>query len=157
MFQRMSQFQLAEYNIGRLVHPLDNTESAEFLAALEPINALAEATPGFVWRLKDDDGHSSSFVAGPDADDPLLIVNYSIWADLESLQHFIYKSGHGSYMRRRREWFVPSTQASTVCWWISANTTPELSDAHARLIHLRDHGPSETGWPLNKPIPAPQL
>jgi hypothetical protein len=151
----MSLFQLAEFNIARLTHPLDDAESAEFVAALEPVNAIAEATPGFVWRLKDDDGQSSTYVTMPEIDDPLTIVNYSIWADLESLQHFVTRSGHGAYLRRRRDWFEPTDGPSTVCWWIPAGTIPDLSDAHRRLVHLRDNGPSETGWPLNSPMPAP--
>lgn len=150
----MSQHHLAEFNIARLTHPLDDVESAEFVAALDPINALAEATPGFIWRLKDDEGQSSSYVTMPEIDNPLVIVNFSVWADLESLQHFVNKSGHGSYLRRRRDWFEPSNGPSTVCWWIPADTIPDLSDAYRRLIHLAENGPSETGWPLNKPIPA---
>jgi hypothetical protein len=125
------------------------------VAALEPINAIAEATPGFVWRLKDDDGQSSTYVTMPEIEDPLTIVNYSIWADLESLQHFVTLSGHGAYLRRRRDWFEPSDGQSTVCWWIAEGTIPDLSDAHRRLVNLNKNGPSESGWPLNKPIPAP--
>lgn len=150
----MPQHHLAEFNIARLTHPLDDVESAEFVAALDPINALAEATPGFIWRLKDEEGQSSSYVTMPEIDNPLVIVNFSVWADLESLQHFVNKSGHGSYLRRRRDWFEPSDGPATVCWWIPANTIPDLSDAYRRLIHLAENGPSETGWPLNKPIPA---
>jgi hypothetical protein len=151
----MSQFQLAEFNIARLTHPLDDAESAEFVAALEPVNAIAEATPGFVWRLKDDDGQSSTYVTMAEIDDPLTIVNYSIWADLESLQHFVTRSGHGAYLRRRRDWFEPADGPSTVCWWIPAGTIPDLSDAHRRLVHLGDNGRSEIGWPVNNPMPAP--
>jgi hypothetical protein len=151
----VSDHQLAEFNIARLLHSLDDAETAEFVAALEPINAIAEATPGFVWRLQDDDGQSSSYVRLPGKDDPLVIVNYSIWADLDSLQHFVNRTGHASYLRRRRDWFEPADGPSTVCWWIPAGTIPDLSDAHARLLHLRKNGPSENGWLLNKPIDAP--
>ena len=151
----MSDHQLAEFNIARLSHSLDDAQTAEFVAALEPINAIAEATPGFVWRLQDDDGQSSSYVRLPGMDDPLVIVNYSIWADLDSLQHFVNRSGHASYLRRRREWFEPADGPSTVCWWIPAGTIPDVSDAYGRLLHLRDNGRSENGWPLNKPMDAP--
>ena len=157
MFAFVSDFQLAEFNIARLSHPLDDVESAEFVAALEPVNAIAEATPGFVWRLTDDVGLSSTYVTMPEIDDPLVIVNCSVWADLESLQHFVTKSGHGSYLRRRRDWFEPPEGPSTVCWWIPADIIPDLSDAHRRLVHLRENGPSETGWPLTKPVPAPTI
>jgi hypothetical protein len=151
----MDGFHVAQLNIGRLHHELDSQESAEFKAALGPINALAEATPGFVWRLVDDDGQSSSYVRLPGEHDPLMIVNMSVWEDLASLEHFMYRSGHASYLRRRREWFERSEAATSVCWWIPAGELPDLADAHHRLLHLRDHGPTEVGWPVKQPASAP--
>ena len=150
----MDGFHLAQLNVGTLHHALDSEETAEFQAALDPINALAEATPGFVWRLVDDDGQSSSYVRLPGDDDPLSIVNMSVWADLESLKHFMFKSGHATYLRRRVEWFERSPVATSVCWWIPAGEIPDLADAYRRLLHLREHGPTATGWPVNSPIDA---
>ena len=89
----MAHMHVAQLNIGRLHHSLDAEETAEFTAALGPINALAEATPGFVWRLVDDDGLSSSYVRLPGEYDPLAIVNMSVWAELDALKHFMYRSG----------------------------------------------------------------
>jgi hypothetical protein len=146
---------LAQYNVGRLNHPLDHAETAEFVAALEPINALAEASPGFVWRLQDEAGASSSYVSVEGIDDPLLIVNYSIWTDIDSLKHFMYKSGHASYLRRRREWFQPSSEATMVCWWIPAGTIPDVNEAQRRLDLLRVKGPSAEAWPPNDPHTPP--
>ncbi len=153
----MSDFHLAQYNVGRIRSPLDHPNVAEFIAALDPINALAEASPGFVWRLTGEDGQSSSYVEVDGIDDPLLIVNYSIWNDLDSLKHFIHRSGHMAYLRRRLEWFEHSEEATSVAWWIPAATIPEVSEAHRRLIHLRELGPTATGWPLTKPWPRPGL
>jgi len=146
---------LAELNVARLHEPLDHEGTAEFVAALEPINALAEASPGFVWRLTDDEGQSSSYVSLPENEDPLVIVNYSIWTDLESLKSFMYKTGHSGFLRRRREWFERLDEAATVCWWIPAGTIPDLAEAYARLQDLRSVGPTERGWPLSNPFPAP--
>ena len=148
----MDGVHIAQLNIGRLHHSLDSEETAEFNAALGPINALAEATPGFVWRLVDDDGQSSSFVRLPGEGDPLMIVNMSVWSDLESLEHFMYRSGHSSYLRRRREWFERSEVATSVCWWIPVGEIPDLADAHRRLLHLREHGPTVEGWPVKHPV-----
>lgn len=148
-------FHLAEFNIARLTHPLDAAETAEFVAALDPINAIAEATPGFVWRLTDDEGQSSTYVTVEEIDDPLTIVNYSIWTDLESLKHFVVRSGHGAYLRRRKEWFDAPTGPTTVCWWIPAGTIPSVKEANVRLTELREQGPSERGWPMNRPMPKP--
>jgi hypothetical protein len=146
---------LAELNVARLRRPLDAPEAAEFVASLDPINVIAETTPGFIWRLTDDDGRPSSFIPIPGLDDPLVIVNYSIWRDLESLKHYVYKSGHASYLRRRNDWFEPTAEASVVCWWTPAGVIPDLADAYARLQDLRNCGPSDRGWPLNKPIDPP--
>jgi Domain of unknown function (DUF3291) len=151
----VTAFHLAELNIARLLRPLEHEETAEFVAALDPINAIAEGTPGFVWRLTDDEGNSSSYVRLPGVDDPLLIVNYSIWEDLESLRHFMYRSGHSSYLRRRREWFEPSVEASLACWWTPAGTIPDLVEAYRRLQRLRRVGPSPEAWPLTDPQPPP--
>lgn len=148
-------FHLAELNVARLRRPLDAPENAEFVAALEPINALAEATAGFVWRLTDDDGQSSSYVTLPEIGDPLVIVNYTIWQDLTSLRHFVRRSGHGMYLRRRREWFERPAAATTVCWWTPAGTIPGAGDAYRRLEQLRRHGPSVDGWPIDQPHAAP--
>jgi Domain of unknown function (DUF3291) len=152
---RVTAYHLAEINVARLLRPLEHEETAEFVAALEPINAIAERTPGFVWRLTDEEGNSSSYVSLPGVDDPLLIVNYSIWEDLESLRHFMYRSGHSSYLRRRREWFEPPTEPTLACWWTLAGTIPELGEAYQRLQRLRRDGVSPEAWPLTDPQPSP--
>lgn len=152
----MATYHLAQLNLGLFRAPLDAEEMAEFTAALDPINAIAEATPGFIWRLKDDDGGSSSFVDVPGADDPLWAPNMSVWRDLESLKHFMYKSGHASYLRRRSEWFQKPDRPINVLWWIAEGEIPTLADAVKRLDYLTDNGPSDYGWPLTKPQPKPE-
>lgn len=146
---------LAQMNVARLRHPLDAAETAEFVTALAPINLLAETSPGFIWRLQDEGGASSSYVAPPQIDDPLLIVNYSIWTDLESLRHFVSKSGHVQYLRRRREWFEVPAEESTVCWWIEPGTVPSVEEAYDRLLGLRAHGSSSAGWSFRHPVEPP--
>ncbi|TPW11752.1 MAG: hypothetical protein FD127_3046 [Acidimicrobiaceae bacterium] len=149
---------LAEFNIARLHHPLDAEQNAEFVAALEPINAIAEATPGFVWRLTAESGASASYVDVAEIDDPNVIVNFSIWEDLESFRHFLTKSGHGAYLRRRRDWFETPTEANVVCWWIDEGDHPTVAEALARLCTLRVSGPTEQGWPLTHPfVPRPPM
>lgn len=146
---------VAQLNVARLLNPLDHERTAAFVAALGPINELAESSEGFVWRLTDDEGASSSYVSVEGIDDPLMIVNYSIWEDVDSLRQFVYRTVHTDYMRRRREWFERPIEAYSVCWWIPAGSVPSVADAYARLHHLRAHGPSETGWSLNRPLPPP--
>ncbi len=151
----MSEYHLGQINVAHLHHPLDHDETAEFVAALDPVNEVAESCDGFIWRLRDEDGQSSSYVPVDGIDDPLLIVNYSIWRDPESLEHFVFETGHAGFLRRRREWFERSDQPATACWWIPAGTIPSVSDAYRRLQHLREHGPTAQAFPLNRPHPPP--
>ena len=130
---------LAEFNIARLRAPLEADDNAEFVAVLDAVNRIAEVSPGFVWRLTSDDDRSASYVQV--YDDPLLIVNFSVWTDLDSLRHYVYRSGHGAYFRRRKEWFDDSGSA-LVCWWIPASEIPSTDEAVARLARLEREGPS---------------
>lgn len=149
------KYHLAQLNVARLHQPLDHADTAEFVEALDSVNALAESSPGFVWRLTDDGGQSSSYVRLPGEDDPLSIVNYSIWEDLDTLREFVFKTAHVDYLRRRREWFEKPAEPSTVLWWTPAGTIPTLEEASERLRALRADGPTAEGWTLNTSFPAP--
>ncbi len=150
-----TDWHLAQLNLGLFNAPLDSPEMAPFADALDRINALAEASPGFVWRLMTDDGSSSSYVDVPGTDDPLIASNLSVWTDLESLWAFMYRTDHVAYLRRRTEWFRHSDQPLTVAWWTPAGMVPTLAEACARLDHFRAHGPSDLGFALGKTIPEP--
>ncbi len=151
----MAVHHLAQINVATLHHPLDAPQTAEFVEALAPINAIAEASPGFVWRLTDDSGASSSYVDLPGADDPLLIVNFSVWTDVASLRAFMYDTDHVTYLRRRGEWFVRVAEVTSACWWIPAGTIPEVGDGYRRLLHLRANGSSDEAWTLGRPLDPP--
>ena len=109
---------------------------AEFVAALDGVNRLAERSPGFVWRHASGLGH-----AGVTDDDPLLVINVSVWRSYQSLHDFTYRTRHGHYVRRRREWFDRVPQPSTVLWWVDTGETPTPDEALARLRLLRRYGP----------------
>ena len=146
-------FHLAQINIARLRFGLEDERMAEFVAVLEPINRIAEITPGFVWRLKSDDGRSATYAAH--AFDPDVIVNYTIWESLEALKHFTYQSGHGSYFRRRLEWFVPLGKPTTAMWWVPAGEVPSVEEAKRRYDHLVEHGPSAFAFGFRDEIVPP--
>ena len=148
------QYHLAQINIARLRFGLDDPQMAEFVAVLEPINQIAEITPGFVWRQKADDGRSGSYVEHPFAPD--ILVNFSVWENTDALKHFTYQSGHGSYFRRRLDWFVPLEKPGMAMWWIPAGHTPTLPEAKVRYDHLLEHGPSEYAFGFKDDFPAPQ-
>ncbi len=145
------RWHLAEFNIARLKAPLDDAENAEFVAVLEAVNTIAEVSPGFVWRLTSDDDRSSSYVKV--FDDPLLIVNFSVWTDVDTLKHFTYRSGHGAYFRRRREWFEEGS-SRLVCWWTPRGHIPTVDDAVARLDRLTSLGPTPEAFTFATTFPA---
>lgn len=130
---------VAQLNVARAMAPLDSPRLRDFMTALDAINALAEGSPGFVWRLKSESGNATDIKVG---DDPNLIVNMTVWATVESLFDFVYRSAHTKVMARRRDWFERPVEAYQVLWWIPAGHCPTIDEAFARLDHLRRHGPS---------------
>jgi hypothetical protein len=143
---------LAQVNIGRLVAPQGDRRVAPFFAALDRVNALAEAAPGFVWRLKDDSGNATGIRHAPD---PLLVVNMSVWTDAESLFDFVYRSAHTPVMARRREWFTRFEGAYQALWWIAAGALPTVNDALSRLWLLDQYGPGADAFTFKTRFPPP--
>lgn len=148
----MAGWHLAQVNIGRLVAPEGDPRVQPFFDALDTVNALAEASPGFVWRLTGDGNNATDIQATPD---PLLIPNMSVWADAESLFAFVYRSAHTPVMARRRDYFERFDGVYQALWWIPAGTVPTLSDAFARLWMLERFGPTPHAFTFKAQFPAP--
>lgn len=146
---------LAQLNVGYLKAPIEDPSMQGFVDGLNPINAIADAHPGFIWRLQGDDGESSTYVAIPGVDDPTIAVNFSVWSDLASLKDFMYQTGHVDFLRRRIEWFTKPPEISTILWWVPKGTIPTLEDAWSRLMTVRAEGPSQVGWTLRRPMDPP--
>jgi hypothetical protein len=146
---------LAQFNVGRLHEPLDHPDTAEFVAALGPINELAESAPGFVWRLTDESGQSSSYVRADD--DPLVVINLSVWKSPDDLYDFVFRSAHTEFLRRRREWFSRMKEAILVCWWVPAGHVPSVDEALDRLDRLRRDGVSDDAFTLRDRRPRPSF
>ena len=132
---------LAQINIGRLIAPIDDPLIADFVNQLDEINALAESSPGFVWRLKDDDSNDATHISV--FDDPLIIVNMSVWETVEDLKNFVFKSAHVQVFRDRARWFEKMSEAYMALWWIPVGVYPTAEEGRDRLLHLREHGESE--------------
>jgi hypothetical protein len=147
----MSRYQLAQFNVAALKAPLESPVMADFVANLARINALAERSPGFVWRLEEDGGDATSYRPLGDG----TLVNMSVWADVKSLNTYVYQSDHVQIMRRRREWFERMPEASLVLWWVIAGHRPSLDEAIARLKLLREKGPTPEAFHFGKAYGAP--
>jgi hypothetical protein len=145
--------QLAQINIARLRHPEGDGRVADFFANLDRINGAAERMPGFIWRLKDDSGDATAIQV---YDDPMIIVNMSVWQDVESLERFVWQTVHANIYRRKSDWFEPMSKPHFAMWWIDAAIMPTAEEGRRRLDHLHENGPSEHafGW---ESVPAAKL
>ncbi|MEU0163434.1 DUF3291 domain-containing protein [Streptomyces sp. NPDC006261] len=149
---RGGRHELAQVNIARLRSPLGSPQLKDFVAGLDPVNAVADQAEGFVWRLRSDSGNATDV---PVFGDAWLIVNMSVWRDAEALTGFMYAGQHRELMSRRREWFEQVREAMTALWWVPAGERPTVADAEERLLHLREHGPTERAFTLRTRFPAP--
>lgn len=143
----MTDHHLAEFNVARLREPLDAPAMVEFLALFEPINALADSAPGFVWRLTDGEGDDATAIR-PYGDD--IIINLSVWESREALWNFAYRSAHLDVMRRRREWLLRMAEPYFVMWWVPVGYVPPLEEARERLAMLRREGPGPEAFTYRK-------
>ena len=139
--------ELAQVNVARMRGALDSPQMQGFLTALDPVYRMAEASSGFVWRLRDGHGHAA--VTRVDGSS-LLVVNVSVWASYEQLHAFVYRSQHGGFVRRRTRWFLPTTQPSTALWWVPAGERPTAEEALDRLAFLRSHGPTPRAFSVRR-------
>jgi hypothetical protein len=146
----MARYELAQMNVARLRAPLDSPQLADFVGALDRINAIADGSPGFVWRLQDDSGNATAL--HPMGED--IIVNMSVWQDPRSLQAFVYRSDHVGVMKRRREWF-DKMDLYLVLWWVPGGHRPTTEEGITRMNLLRSRGPSADAFSFGKLFPAP--
>jgi hypothetical protein len=142
---------IAQMNVATTLYDLDDPRIADFMNSLDRINALAEATPGFVWRLKGEGNNATDLKV---TDDPRFIVNMSVWRSLEALFDYVYRSDHRSIMVRRREWFAKPIGLYQVLWWVQEGTLPTVAEGLARLRHLSDHGPTSSAFTFKALFPA---
>ena len=148
----MSGYHLAQINIARMLAPIDNAVMADFVAQLPPINALADGSPGFVWRLQTESGDATSVKV---YDDDMIIVNLTVWENVEALREFAYKSSHAGVMRDRKKWFEKFDGPYFAMWWVSVGHIPTPQEAKERLEHLREHGDSLYAFSFKNIFPAP--
>lgn len=138
----MSAYELAQLNIALMKERLASPRMADFVANLDRINALAESSPGFVWRLQMEEGDATALRSlGEDT-----LVNASVWRDVESLTKYVYGSAHVEIMRRRKEWFEGMREAYVVLWWVPRGHRPNVSEAIAKLELLRAKGPTKDAF-----------
>jgi len=136
---------LAELNIGHFRHPTSDARMAGFMDNLDRVNAVAERSDGFIWRLKDESGNATSLRPFPDPD---MAVNLSVWRDAESLEHYVWNTVHKQFYAKRAEWFQLMDAHHLVMWWVEEGHVPTPDEAKERLDHVQVNGDSDFafGW-----------
>jgi len=148
----MRDYHIAQINIARMLAPLTDPIMAEFVGQLAPINALADQSPGFVWRLQSESGDATSIRA---YDDVFIIVNLTVWESVDALREYVYKSAHYDVLRERKRWFEKFDGAYYALWWVPAGHYPSTQEAKERLDHLRDHGDTAYAFSFKHVFPKP--
>jgi hypothetical protein len=138
---------LAQVNISRMLAPIDSPLMEGFVSNLDRINALAEASEGFIWRLRDETNNATSIRI---FDDDFLIVNMSVWKNMEALYQFVYRSNHLEMIRQRREWFEKMPEMHLALWFVPAGHLPTVAEATERLTYLRNNGETPFAFTLKK-------
>lgn len=149
----MAEYHLAQINIAQARDEMTSETMHGFASRLDEINQLAEYSPGFIWRLQDDSGDATSIQA---FDDPMLIINISVWSDVESLKQFVYRSVHVDLIRDRDAWFHKIPQMHQALWWVPAGHTPSVEEGKAVLERLQAEGPSPEAFTFARAYPPPE-
>jgi len=147
------KYQLAQINIAKAKAPLDSPIMQGFVEQLDHINALAENSPGFVWRLKTEEGDATAIQA---FEDELLIVNMSVWESLESLKEYVYSGDHLTVLKNKKSWFEKPTSPMLALWWVPAGHRPTLESAKIALRMLEEKGSSPEAFTFAQPYPEPE-
>lgn len=146
------KYYLAQINIALMKAPLEDPIMNEFAMALDEVNTVAEQSPGFVWRLKTSSGNATDIRA---YSDPKMLVNVSVWQSVEQLKVYVYKSLHGDFFIRRRNWFQKYQGEHFAMWWIRCGHLPTVEEAKAKLEYLELYGDSPESFTFAKPYLAP--
>jgi hypothetical protein len=146
----MPNYHIAQINIGRVVAPVEDPVMAGFVSRLDELNALADRSPGFVWRLQTSAGNATYFRP---YDDDRILMNMSVWETVESLRHYVYRTVHAELLRHRHEWFEKFAGTYLALWWVPAGHIPGIDEAKKRIAHLEAHGPTEFAFTFKKVFP----
>jgi hypothetical protein len=148
----MPDWHIAQMNVGTVRYPTDDPRIADFMNRLDEINALADASPGFIWRLQSEQGNATDIIL---TQNPLFLVNMSVWQNVEALFEFVYRTSHQGVMAKRRNWFERPTGPYQVLWWIPAGATPTAQEGLERLSYLERHGPTPQAFTFREKFGPP--
>src|SRR5215208_3797659 len=148
----MPECHIAQINIARMLAPIDDPVMTDFVVQLPPINALADHSPGFVWRLQSESGDATSIKV---YDDEFIIVNLTVWENVDALREYVYKSAHHGVLRDRKRWFKKFDGPYYALWWVPARQLPSIEEGKERLDYLRQHGDTSYAFSFKHVFPKP--
>jgi hypothetical protein len=146
----MAKYQIAQVNIGRMKGPLEDPVMSGFVARLDEINAVADRSPGFVWRLQTAEGNATYLRP---YDDDRVLFNMSVWETIEALRNYVYRSSHTELLRQRQQWFEKFEGVTAALWWVPAGHFPGVDEAKKRLAHLEKHGQTQFAFTFKTTFP----
>ena len=146
-----TKYHIAQVNMGRIKAPLDDARMAGFMSRLDEINALADGSPGFVWRLQTNDGNATYFRPYPE--DEHILLNMSVWETIEALKDYVYRTAHAELLRNRHEWFENFRGAYMALWWVPVGHVPGIDEAKKRVAHLNLNGPTQFAFTFKVTFP----
>lgn len=146
------RYQLAASNVARMLGELESDVMSGFVARLEPLNALADTSPGFVWRYQTEDGDATEVRV---FDDELILFNLSVWESIEALENYVYRSNHLEALQNRADWFERPVRPPLVLWWLAAGHIPSVEEAKERFDLLWRDGPSPAAFTFKERFPPP--
>jgi len=138
---------LAQVNIASMRAPLDDPLMTGFVSQLVAVNAEADASPGFVWRLATEQGDATDLRP---YDDPTVLFNLSVWRSVEYLRQYVYRSRHLAVLKERQQWFEKMPGPHLALWWIPAGHIPSIEEAKSRLAYLTEHGQSPVAFTFER-------
>jgi len=148
----VNKYYLAQINVADAVAEMDADEMSGFVSRLDEINALADQSAGFIWRLQSEEGDATSLRV---FENPLMLVNVSVWESIDALKSYVYKSVHVELIHDRDAWFSKMGQAHMALWWIPEGHIPSMEEAREKLEHIREHGPGPEAFSFGRPFAHP--
>lgn len=148
----MSKYHIAQINIARMLGPIDDPVMVDFVAQLAPVNALADESPGFVWRLQSDSGDATAIKI---YDDDMVIINLTVWESVDELREYVYKGAHHAVLRDRKRWFEKFDGPYYALWWVPTGQLPTAEEGKRRLDCLREHGDTAYAFSFKHVFPVP--
>ena len=147
----MKKYHIAQINIGRIKAPLDSPTMAGFMGRLDELNAVADRSPGFVWRLQTNEGNATYFRPYPH--DDRILLNMSVWETVEDLRKYVYHTMHVQLLKQRHDWFEQFAGVYLALWWVPIGHRPSIDEAKKRLAHLEQHGPTQFAFTFKTTFP----